>query len=533
MRLYKFLTPLFLLSSAFLIRLIPMAMSPLPYNIDGFPLVKISENLISQGHWHLGQGPQLITYNSKMPGFSFLLSAACLLFGTLPLSTVQWFVPLFTTASLLVVYIYALKLSKNSVMAFSALCFLSFTGLFVYLTTAAMKETLGLAIFPAIIYLYTGRADKKKRLFAALLLLLLPLIHQLTTLVMFTVLWLYYCTELVLKKPCLNKTLLDFLSGPALVLPAYIYYRTISIEQMDQIAQKDDLLLFLSVFLFVWILSVVILSKEVPQVAKKKRVPAGFWVLIGAALLLLFNHFTEVFGVISTPAPLLLYIVPYLAVVSFAVWGASIVKKVKLGDKNLITSLFLGPFTIILFAFLRCLDPASLNLMYRTYDYIDFGLAFCVGVGIAYAFRHIGHTKKLYIGPIAVGFLCMSTLPLAYQPYEMYGVESVTYPYEFEGMRFVSDLGMSVQTDQRIGDILSPYFYLNVDRTFPLHANETYELRGLAMFEGRWMTKGAQEYPLDNVIFANETFVHLTNDFNLMYMGGIEGDRVYVVLGMA
>ena len=59
------------------VRLIPLTFSSLPYNIDGFPLVRLTQDIIDDGHWTMsypeGTSNTLI-YNSKMPIFSMIMA---------------------------------------------------------------------------------------------------------------------------------------------------------------------------------------------------------------------------------------------------------------------------------------------------------------------------------------------------------------------------------------------------------------------------------------------------------------------------
>ncbi|MBU4032082.1 MAG: hypothetical protein KKD98_04700, partial [Candidatus Thermoplasmatota archaeon] len=62
------ITLLFLI--AFCARLVPLQFSDLPYNIDGFPLARISEIIISDGALpDPGNYGGLLAYNMKLPVF--------------------------------------------------------------------------------------------------------------------------------------------------------------------------------------------------------------------------------------------------------------------------------------------------------------------------------------------------------------------------------------------------------------------------------------------------------------------------------
>ena len=59
---------------ALLVRLVPLFLSTLPYNIDGFPLARIAEGIQQTGRWRLDEADPN-SYNLKMPAYSMVWAA--------------------------------------------------------------------------------------------------------------------------------------------------------------------------------------------------------------------------------------------------------------------------------------------------------------------------------------------------------------------------------------------------------------------------------------------------------------------------
>ncbi|TLZ69288.1 MAG: hypothetical protein E6K14_09590 [Methanobacteriota archaeon] len=83
----------------------PLTFSPLPFNIDGFPLARISEQIAATGTWRIDPG-DVNSYNEKMPAFSLLWAAASMLGGLSPLAHVELVVVLITSLVVLPAYLF-------------------------------------------------------------------------------------------------------------------------------------------------------------------------------------------------------------------------------------------------------------------------------------------------------------------------------------------------------------------------------------------------------------------------------------------
>ena len=536
-----------LLFIAVCVRSIPLSFSSLPYNIDSFPLVKISEEMIATGHWVIdSQTPHLINYNSKMPVFSLILSTFALIFGKAPMEIVQIILPIIASTSVIIIYMITFKITKNYLASFAAGLFLALNGFFVYLTTAIMKEGAALILLPIILLLYSERDDFKKRILCSLLLLLIPLVHHLTAIVAFIMITLLAISSnfIALKSNNLKikKVALDVLLGPMLFLFTYAYYKNVKLAYFE-ITTVNDIVLFLSVF-FIGSLSCILLCKPASSkpwffIRSKhmgwKFLDEKILIAIGAILLLILNNRMMVFGGTIRTSSLFLYsAVPYIILALIGVVGFNMIRHARTSFRPFIISMILGPLILIVFAFLRGLDAFTFTLAYRSYNYVEFGLAICVGISFGLIIGHILKVKGRSGVVITMIFavICLCTTPLAYNSEALYGVQDTTYDYEYKTMEWLSDTNVSqIGTDQRLSDIINPYFNIGCDRTLPWKIKYGRDLKNsdFLLLKEAWVTTGAQMFPCERVKISEENFNNILKNNDVVYASGSTGEQIYVI----
>ncbi|UCE73899.1 MAG: hypothetical protein JSV56_12905 [Methanomassiliicoccales archaeon] len=555
MRVNRHILPIIaLLTISVAVRFVPLLYSTLPFNIDGFPLVRISEDIIETGHWQISYPENtsaFVTYNSKLPVISLLISTFALVFGRTPLEIAQVIMPLISCCAIVIIYAAAYKITKNELVSFFAGLALALNGFYVYLGAAVMKETVGLVLLILCLYLYLNREDPRKRILAGMLLLLIALTHHLTTWIAFIMVTLFVLTSNALQWQDgtfqKKRLIIDILSGPFLFVFVILYYESVKLSFFNQVSSINDVALFASVFLLGMLICI---SFSIPKKRKKPRniifnkpliIP-----VVGLAFIVL-NHYKTVFpGTIRTSTPFLIYLIPYLLLCSIALIGINVVGAKKTEHKPFIAAIIVAPFLVILFAFLKGFDAFTFILIYRSYDYIDFGLAICAGIGAGYLIKTIvkilirkDNTSKTSFGlkaTLSIVFLaiCLSTVPLAYQGQEFYGVQDATYSYEFTAMNWLSENGAEshVSTDERLNDIMAPYFDLECDKTLPwkLKYSRSLERGSMLFMEEKWLREGAQMSPMEPILISKDTFNNTLERNNVIYnTGGTESD-VHIVI---
>jgi hypothetical protein len=537
----KHLVPiLFLYFTALAIRLVPLLFSSLPYNIDGFPLAKISNDVISSGEWTIGD------YNTKLPIFGMIITMASLISSEEPLYFVQILIPLITSMSVVLVYVLAYKITQSRTAAVFAGLFLALCGFYVFLTAAVMKQALGFTLLPLILYLYYEREDPRKRLLCAFFLILLPLLHHLTALMVFSMITLIMAAQNIqrLKDDTWKATdfTLDVCLGPLLMMFLFWFYIRVDMPFFLDVANVNAVALFLAVYFIVALLSIYLSSPSKMRpwffISKEKRVLPKFFdqkalFLFGAIFLLVLNHFTDVFaGTLKTKSDLIIWAVPYLVLLFVGLAGLNVMRNTETRYRPLVVAGFMAPISVMLFSFLWGLDPVSFVLLYRSYDFIDVALAISIGVAVSYSIA--SSKSKFTKAGIAAGSLSLIllTTPLAYGSVHFFDVENTTYEYEFESMTFVDQHQLfPLGSEQRVISTISFYFGADGDGFLPprLANNLSIEFYDYLLMEDRWTSVGAQLHPTGAVVVDEDDFMNTLRDNHLIYTNAAAQEDVYIL----
>ncbi|MDD4307437.1 MAG: hypothetical protein PHU53_01340 [Thermoplasmata archaeon] len=537
-------------------RLVPLQFSDLPYNIDGFPLARISELFIETG-----SNPStpdyggLLAYNMKLPIFSLLLAVFSLVLGIAPFTLLPYFCALIGSFAVVFIFALARKLTGNDLAAFSAGIFAALTGLFVYVTAAAMKQLLAITLLCFVLYLYTNRRDWRFRAAMAVTLVILPFTHHLTSLIALLILSFALVGTAFRRSEHHVRTLkeftLDAVFGPGILMMSVFYYKLSNMEIASEVLNANDAVLLASVAIIMAVLARIMsmTAQTKPWFFLRKDAEMNIWtifdekvlVLIGGIGALYLNSRLNLFtGAQTTSDTLLRMIFPYLALSVIALIGFNVLRYSKFTMRHLVIGMFMAPLSVMGFSLLRAMDVFSFMVVYRSYNFIDIPLAITAGVGIAYIIGRLLKQAKenRFFAPLpafALGIFimfCAISLPLAYSSEELFNVQEVTYEYETYAMDWAADHGISnVVTDQRYGDIIEPYRGIESDNTGPwrirgsmLHAGDT------LLVSNGWTAGGAQMYPLENIVFEEADMAAKLDSWNVCYMGGPEGSEIIIAV---
>lgn len=516
----------------------PLVFSPLPFNIDGFPLVRNAQSIGAAGTWTINPEDVSI-YDIKMPAYSLIWNALSGIAGVGVLSGLQLLMPFLLTAVVLPAYLLTVKATRSRAAGYAAGLFAATFGSFLFLTSAAMKESVALLILPMVVVLFSERSDPRKRCLAFFLLLVLPLFHHLTTLLALgmvsALVVLGQRRALAVRRFTWSGLALDLVSGPILAVPAYAYYAEVRMTFLDAVTALDALVLFLSVVVLL-AAALVRMHRPSPVRLGRRRVSPASRVLVVPALVvavLAVNARTSLFaGVLPTQGSLFLILPAVLAFVAFAFVGFQLLRRTTNLSNDLVLAMLVAPTALVLFAFLRGLDPLSLILVYRTFDFIDYALAILVGIGFAVAwYRLRGPGPRLTLGAAFVGLLLVTT-PMAFDSQAVFGVDNVTRPAEFQALALLTALhARNVTTDQRLAYVGSLWFDLHTDASLPflLRDNESLAGYGYALVLERWSTVGAQEHPAPNVVVPYSAIQVIVASNRVVYAAGPPGDRLFVI----
>ncbi len=520
-------------------RLVPLLFSPLPFNIDGFPLARIAQGIGSTGAWRLNPA-DVNSYNLKMPVYSFLWSVVAQLGGLNVLTGLQAVMPFLTSAVVMPAYLLGVKATRHPVVGFTAGLFVAVFGSFLFLSSAAMKEAIGLLVLPVVVLLFAERADPRKRGLALLLLLLLPFLHHLTTLLALGMVAglvvLGQARAIERRRFRWRSLILDIVTGPLLALVAWAYYQAVDLTFLGAVTAADALVLFLGITILLTV-ALTRMRKPVPRRLGRRLVsPANPALLVPAVALgaLLLNGRISLFaGAIGTQGALLSVLPAVAILVAFVLVGYQLLRRTANRANDLILAMLVAPTALILFGFLRGLDFLSQALVYRTFDFLDYALAVLAGIGFVAAWSRLRVSRAAQIA-LGVGFLAvlLATTPMAYNSQAVFGVDNVTTPEEFQALAVLASLhATNVTTDQRLADVGSWWFGLSTSANLPILLRDNGSLSGYryALVLERWTTAGAQEHPAPNVVLSRSALAAFVAENRVLDVLGSPGDRIYIV----
>jgi len=520
-------------------RLVPLTFSPLPYNIDGFPLARISQQIATTGTWRIDEAT-VNSYDEKMPAFSLLWAAVSMLAGWHPLAHAELYIALIASLVVLPAYLIAVKASGRRLVGFGAGLFVSLFGSFLFLTSVVTKESLGLLVLPVVVLLFAGRADRKKRALAVVFLVLLPFLHSLTVLLALgmvaSLVVLTHRRAWTRGRFSAKALAVDAVTGPALAGLALLYYEVVKLPFLTDLIAPAALVLFLAL--------VVLLTAALMPLARPAHVrlgrplgtPATRLVLPPAvsAALLVVNAQTSLFAGAGGTRPALLWMLPgIVALVVLAVVGYGLVRRTSNRANDLVVSMLVSPVALILFGLFRGLDPVSLIVVYRSFDFIDYALALLAALGFVAAWRALRSRPLAKVG-LAGTFLAalLATTPMAWNTPAVFGVENVTTSDEFHALAVLASLGArNVTTDQRLADVGATWFGYTTDKSLPMTLRDRENVTGFdyAVVLERWTTVGAQIHPAPNIVLEPSVIDAFLRANRIAYVAGPLGDRIFVV----
>ncbi|MBU4031995.1 MAG: hypothetical protein KKD98_04260, partial [Candidatus Thermoplasmatota archaeon] len=484
-----------------------------------------------------------------------MLAMFSLVLGVEPLPLLPYFCALIGSLSVIFIYALAMSLTKNEIAAFSAGIFAALSGLFVYVTTAAMKQLLAITLLCFLLFLYTRRRDWRFRAGMILVLVILPFTHHLASLIaLLTFSFALVGTAFRRSEHHVRTTkefILDAITGPGILLMSIVYYNSVSLEIASEVINANDIMLLASVSILVAViarmLSITVQTRPwfFLKGKNKKVTFASIFdekvlVLVLGIGVLYLNARVHLFtGAQLTSDALLRLMFPYFLLAIVGLMGFNVLRYSKFSQRHLVVGMFLAPLTIMVFSALRGLDLFGFMLAYRSYNFIDIPLAVVVGVGIAYIIGKLSMLSKQhdFFKPlptfVMVIFIvtCAAALPLAYNSQDAFDVQEVTYDYELQAMEWASEHTDNVYTDQRCGDIMAPYFEITVGKNGPWKLRDGGFAAGDVLLASRdWTVEGAQMYPFGRVVFQEEAFDATMNNWNVCYVGGPQGSEMVVAI---
>ena len=513
-----------ILLTALLARSLSLQWSPLPYNIDGLSELRVSQDILASNHLSFPSSSSVSSsYITDMPLLGLLSAFLSSALGTDPTTSLQLLTALLgaiTVSIFLIIFRQHWLFSSKGALA-SALS-LSLMGSFVFSSGCAWKESLGFVLLALSLYAFPLRRFPSYRLLITSSLLLLVFTHHLITIVGYVIVTFAVVLELFSKSKenprITSDDALDLLTIGGAWSLAVGYYWSIHLPYLDFLRPDTDLNLYIAVGALILMTAIKMSLRDRPL----SRLPISLAVPLVGAALMVYNYYRPIFTGIPGPASLIA--VPFLAYLILVVpaWERARIALPPRGPtKNLLLAMILGPLSLIIFAFLRSDDATSQLVVYRTFDFLM--PVFAILVGLGFAFMVKGRPRLGIAAGISLVIICASTLPIAYNTQELFGVENQTYEFEYDAVKWFSENRVAnYSSDQRLGETGNRLFDLGYGRGLPYYLSEGLALNGSSFYllEDQWTTKGAQEFPFGVVVVPqdriDETLAHAT----VLYVGG-------------
>lgn len=511
-------------------RLLPLAISPYPFNNDGITECVIASDIMaasrigSLGGYLFSDPHSMIT-----PIYYSFLSYVSVVVGTEPFWIAQMAVSFFSATTVLGGYLIALQITKDFKGALAAGLVLSFFGTFVFTTGSAWKESLGVAMFVFLVYAYMNRHDRRMFVLEAVILATLPFIHHLVAFMAFVSLGYLTISSLAFgfsHNRITRRHLHDVLVLGVLGSLVYLYYSIVSLEKMSYINDVAGLVILAAV-LFAFSTAIVVLR----MFAGKSR-----WTLAPVPVLVLFaafawDYYNPVFEY-TQGAPIYVFVLTIsTCILVFLAWfGYEVLNASGAVYRAIPFCLLLPVLTLMAYAFVVGTGVSSHQILYRSFDFADLSLALGVSASVAY----LASNRRLQSAAIVVliAFLILS-FPFAYATGPLLGVRHDTQGYEIDAIDWVyyrAGGDAVLRSDERISYVAGSIHDFGRDPYLPVDLSTgvllRYDAYNLLLEE--WTSVGVNAYPRGNVV-VDEVYVDgVLQASDVVYIGGPVSNKISI-----
>jgi hypothetical protein len=305
---------------------------------------------------------------------------------------------------------------------------------------------------------------------------------------------------------------------------------------LDAVTAPDALALFLAVTVLLSALLVRMTRPSPRRIGERLVRPAGpiLAVPVLAFAAILVNARTDLFaGVLQTQPALEPVLLAATVLVVLGFLGYQLLRRTANPLTDVILAMGIAPVALVLFAFLRGLDGLSQVLVYRSFDFVDYGLAVAVGSGFALLWSRL---RRLHSARVALAaglvIVLLATTPIAWDTQAVFGVDNVTTPSEFQALAVLASLHPAqVATDQRLADVGRMWFGLPTSGNLPYLLRDNASLSGddYALVMDRWTTVGAQVHPAPNIVLSETVLASFLAANRVVYTAGPSGNRIYLL----
>lgn len=526
-----FLAVAILAIAAFMTRLMPLSMSPYPFNNDSLTECGITAEILKTGHLDFSTNtPWYGTHGIDTPVLNVVLAFFSSVLGASPFDCAQVLGASVAVLTVCGVFILGKSFSGQFRGGVAAGIMALLMGTFVFTTGSIWKEMLGIGLLVLAIVCYVRRTEWEFRMLWFLILLMIGFVHHLVAAVAFLLFaylliwsWFFALQRGIARK----RNFLDLIMIMIPVVIVAVYYHAVSFDRLSMVSSPVRIAALIAGFAFMSSVAVAVLSM-------KRHSKWTFSPVLGVVLMILI--FLDYSGLIfpyssSATSQYLLLGLATAFFASFAWYGAEVLLEDNSAYRAVQLGLLISPLTIIGYGFIGGLSSSSHQVLYRSFDFFDFFIFMGVAVGIVTVRRlH----PKLYpvLGCAMIAALVVS-FPFAYSSGELLGVRHDTQDYEVQAFKWMSRQGdnITVVTDERLGYIGHSMTGITKDSSLPKYLAAGVPFPSYPWFymaESSWTTEGVNNFPDGRLVLTDSSYNMSLEAADVFYLAGPLNDQLAV-----
>ena len=519
---------------AFSTRLMPLHISPYPFNNDSLTDTVLADGIMSNGHLaHIVDIGTSSTHSTAIPALDVLLAFVASSLGTTPVICSQALIAVVSLVTIVGVYIVGRRLTGDPTGGLVSGIAAALFGTFVFSTGSVWKESLGIGLLVLAVFSFVSRNDRRYWMLCFVLLMLMPLVHHLVFAIVllifsFPVIWSWI---FALSHGSLRKR--HYRDAVLVAIPlvwSILYYSYVSLDRLAILGSAIRVGLIVSAFVLLCLVQAALLLQRRHYPYTLAPIPG-----IGLVLLVLLDYSGYIFPYASSAIPFyLLLAVAFGFVLSLAWYGLEIAIEEGSAYRAVQLAMLLSPLAVVGFGLTSGLTRESHQIFYRSFDFVDFFLFFGAGTAIVALRRKKRRRSYFTLGTLFVASLLIS-FPFAYESEPLLGVRHDTQEYEVDALSWIVDTSgnsssLRIQSDERISHIAMSLFGIDKENNLPSELRLNLSLPPNIMFvlEHSWTTTGVNDYPRGEVVLAPEYVRLLLSVEDVMYVGGDHSDQLVI-----
>lgn len=515
---------------AFSTRILPLAISNLPFNNDGMTEARIASDILIAGSLDLPEGSYYLdTHSILTPAYNCLLAFVSASLGTSPFTIAQYVVACVAVTTICGIYLIAFLMTKSHKGALMAAMVLSLSGTFLFLTGSAWKASLGVSLLVLLAYAHMGRSDRRMLVLEIVLLFCLVLVHHLVAILAYLV--IAYATGVSVTNSVLGKRLssankTDIILISVISACAFVYYSVSSLDRFTSLISGDGLPVMVLVFLAILVVSIIL-------VRQKRHLKVTFAPIPALAVMTLFvwEYYSPIFPYSGGyPAYVLLLGAITSIMLGIAWYGIETALMSKSVYRSLPMVWLLPVVTILLYAVTGGATLASHQIIYRSFDFAYISLAMGTSFAIAAA---ASRPLREIVSVILVLSILLISFPFGYMTDALEGIRHDSQEYEVDALTWVyvcEGVDAVIQSDERIsynGRALYDFIkrphvpdYL-MEQRFPSSLT-------LNLYLEEWAISGLNHYPSGYIVMDQDVVTWALSASSVLYVGGPAEDNIII-----